>query len=59
MKFIDLQDETPKRQGTYKVKIKTTIGMDRECDATWSKRGFLPINERLLSDEYVYSWYKD
>ena len=59
MAFIDLQDAIPPKQGVYRVKIKSSTGKDRDCNATWSKRGFLPIEDKLYQDEYIYCWYKD
>lgn len=55
--FIDLEDAQPKGKGIYEVKIKTTVGRDRICKADWIPgKGFYPIAERLLPEEYIYAW---
>lgn len=58
MNFIDLEDGHPSENGTYTVKIKESSGAVRECEATWSDKGFLPIADTLGPEEYIYAWAK-
>tara|TARA_R100000306_G_scaffold62377_1_gene69145 strand:- start:579 stop:761 length:183 start_codon:yes stop_codon:yes gene_type:complete len=56
MKFIDLEDGHPNHPGIYTVKIKESTGGVRECKASWSARGFLPIADALGPEEYIFAW---
>lgn len=57
MAFVDLEDKQPEKQGIYTVKIKTTIGADRICKATWNaKHDFIPIEDYIRGEEYIYEW---
>jgi|TARA_R110000823_G_scaffold102096_1_gene219083 hypothetical protein len=59
MAFIDLEDKHPTKQGIYRVKIQQSTGGHRESRASWNeRRGFLPLDDALGPEEYIFAWEK-
>ena len=58
MPFIDLEDDFPKEEGIYLVKINS-IKSKRDSSARWTEKGFVLISDELNDDEYIYSWFKE
>lgn len=58
MPFVDLEDEYPSSKGIYNVKINS-IKSKRDSSAKWTDKGFVLISDELLSDEYIYAWFKE
>jgi hypothetical protein len=56
MEYHHVTKKLPDSHGHYQVKIKTTVGQDRECLAVFNDRGFIPLDDRLLTNEYIYAW---
>ncbi|MBD0822668.1 tyrosine-type recombinase/integrase [Aestuariibaculum marinum] len=53
--FIDIEDDYPKKQGEYQVKVHTESGY-RESIAKWTPEGFILIDDTLQQSEYIKSW---
>lgn len=57
MEYIDLEDDFPKSNGVYEIRIKSLSGSDRFCDGDWRDgKGFYPSNGNLLEGEYITGW---
>lgn len=60
MSFIDLEEDFPKLEGEYKVKIFSTNKKERICKAFWKiGEGFKLKNDFLAPEEFIKGWSVD
>ena len=57
MPHIDLEDNSPERQGQYRTYIKNiNSGKQRQTVGTWNGEQFTDLGTPLTDNEILYGW---